>query len=729
MFVPATATQSAGSTSPGVGAQIVAANQAKNINGAPAPAASAANTIAPNSGNSTQADVQTLFNEIFSDALARLTPIMGPDAAKTKATQIATEASSGYSQHRADGQSPQEALAWARQYGVNGVTEEFKIAGKPSPYGDPNAPGGGGAGASTVGSADTSLALDQYREGVAKGKDVYGNIVSNPTNDPNARDTFKPVTGQKVGTMFVADPQKLAAAQVAAPDKPTTATATAEGAIKTTDATAAPAISPALLSPAQRLAAATQRATQVGGTTLDTGQTDESRALANQNIQDLQATAQGKGAGQVAADARTRLDIAKMGQTLAGAARAARGQDRKAQAITGQLAAAEQGANALVAREEQAAREREQAQAAVGQQAQATRSTDLAVAAKRADLQAQQAQLQAQLDAARAAGDAGREQEIRTKMADLDQQVAALNQTAVNAAAEAGAGRSTAVSLSNALEKNKAAEGGAGRLTSTSATNAGFVNTAGEADAARRLAAATTNATQTNTVNQNNVENRTKVALANQAADQSTQQFNSNQGVQVGSLNNQQGLAANVAGSQEDVAQAKLRMEAQDAIERSAKGLLDENERQNQLAIARQQLAIAQAKGDREAEQSWFDKISALVTTVGTVAKVVAPVAVGASDPRLKTNITKVSDKDLKELAKALRDSASTWTYRKDLAADLPDGPQVGFMADALQKTKLGKGLVSERPDGYLQVDYNDLGRLSTMLAAHNLTEKKRRAA
>jgi hypothetical protein len=679
-------------------------------------------TVTPTGDTSSQdqADATAISGDFGKTAVGQFTSAGIPAAAAgSLANQAMSAVYSSYIKWRQNGLPPAKAAEVARQEGQAAVNQSLKDNGA-----DPAKVAAGSS--PTVTGDDTAKALDQYRQGITNGQSTLQGIVNDPTNDPNARQTFNPLAAKQTGTLFVADPQKLAAAQVAAPQATGTRLAKAAGAITTTDATAAPAINPALLSPAQRLQAATQAATNVGSTTLDTSQEQQSRDLTNQVLQDQIATSQGKGQAQVRSDAEQAADLAKSASVASGLAHTARGSERRGALLAAESGASEAGAQAVAQNAVTNAQTALNAQGQAAQTAQATRSSDLASATKRADLEAQRTTLQAQLDAARASGDAQRQQEITTKMADLDQQVAALNAGATNTAQEAGAGRATTVSLANSGAKNTAAEAAAGRTTDVSKTNAGAENTTAAQGADRALAAATTNALQTNQVNQNNVGNRTTVALANQVADQKTQQANADRLLQAGSLTNQQGLAANVAGSQEDVAQAKLRMDAQKAIEDSAKGLLDENERQNQLAIARQQLAIAQQKQDQEAQKYWFDEISALVTTVGTVAKAVAPVAAVASDPRLKTNIKPIPEKDLKELAQALRDSASTWTYRTDKAADLPEGEHAGGMTDAIKATKLGRALVTKRHDGYDQLDY---GQMASLLAAHNLTEKKRRTA
>jgi len=683
-------------------------------------------TVTPTGDTSSQdqADATAISGDFGKTAVSQFTSAGIPAAAAGNlANQAMAAVFSSYIKWRQNGFPPAKAAEVARQEGQAAVNQSLKDNGA-----DPAKVATSSS--STVTPVDTTNALNTYRSGildpVTGGQALLKGIVNNPTNDPNARNTFNPLTAKQTGTLFVADPQKLAAAQVAIPQATGTHLAKAAGAITTTDATAAPAINPALLSPAQRLQAATQAATNVQGTTLDTSQEQQSRDLTNQVLQDQLATSQGKGEAQVRSEAQQAVDLAKSASAASGLAHTARGSERRGALLAAESGASEAGAQAVAQNAVTNAQTALTAQGQAAQTAQATRSSDLAVAAKRADLDAQRQTLQAQLEAARTAGDAQRQQEITTKMADLDQQVAALNASATNTAQEGGAGRATTVSLANSGAKNTAAEAAAGRTTDVSKTNAGAQNTTANQGADRALAAATTNALQTNTVNQNNVTNRSTIALANQAADQRTQQGNADRTLQAGSLTNQQGLAANVAGSQEDVAQAKLRMDAQKAIEDSAKGLLDENERQNQLAIARQQLAIAQQKQDQEAQKYWFDEISALVTTVGTVAKAVAPVAAVASDPRLKKSIKKISADDLGELAQALRDSASTWEYRTDKAPDLPAGRHAGGMTDAIKRTKLGAALVTTRPDGFDQMDY---AQMAALLAAHNITERKSRHA
>lgn len=585
----------------------------------------------------------------------------------------------------------------------------------------PDSGGTQGQGAPTVTDADRAKALNQYREGIDQGQQVRQDIVSNPINDPNARNTFTPVETRDVKAALTRAPDEVIAERVRLGEKPIAVTATAKGQTQVTDAQAAGVIDTERLTPAQRLQAAQQTATTVQGTGLDTSETSQSRAVGDQAIKDLQETAAGRGAGQLAAEQRAKAQLGQVASAAQGLARTARGADRKAALVAAQGQVAEAGARTVSELAAKEAEGRQAAQVAVGTQALQTRATDLAVAAKKADLEAQRNQLQAQLDAARARGDADAENQVRAKMADLDQQVQALNAQSANAAKEAAAGRSTAVSVTNAGAKNTAAESAAERQTRVSQQNALSQTGNNQQQADRELLAATGNANRGTDTSKFNVGTSQQAQEFNAGQKNTTATGNADRFVGTQTANNQQGLAANVAGSQQDIAQADLRLRAQKAIEDSAKGLLDENERQNQIAIAREQLAIAKQRNDREGEKDWFDKLSALVTGAGKLA---AGIGTLTSDPRAKENVEQVTPKDVEALRKAMRDSMSLYTYKPGRGE--PEGPQVSPMADAVAATKLGKALTRQGPDGLLKLD---LGRATSVLAAFNVGEKKRGAA
>ena len=239
---------------------------------------------------------------------------------------------------------------------------------------------------------DMKLALDQYRDAIGQARAQYTAILGHEP-DPSPSEVLSMPTGSTVRMSQVAQ-----------------------------------------VSPAQRLQAAMQGQTNVGATGLDTGQADQSRALALQNARDLQATAAGAGAGQQAAAARLKLALSRSSQLASGMAAQARGSERRGlrrEAIIQDGQRKLEGATAL---EAQAAQERQAAQGQLGQQLQATRSTDVDVAAKKAALDQERKTLQAQIDAAKAANDQGAINALTSKMADLDQRTRELNAQATNQA-------------------------------------------------------------------------------------------------------------------------------------------------------------------------------------------------------------------------------------------------------------------------------------------------------
>jgi hypothetical protein len=198
---------------------------------------------------------------------------------------------------------------------------------------------------------DMKIALDQYREAIAKANTQYDAILNHvPT--PTAAETFKPVDASTI-----------------------------------TDA--------------QRLSAAMQGQTTVGSA----------------DLAGLQASAQGQGAvGQLAA-ARLQQALRAGAAQASGIAQGATGAARKGALRTAALAA---NRNAMDAGSKVA-----ELQAAGAVQAQT----------QVAGLQQQRANLQGQLDQARAAGDQQAINTLQAKMADLDQQTKQFNATQTQTAA------------------------------------------------------------------------------------------------------------------------------------------------------------------------------------------------------------------------------------------------------------------------------------------------------
>lgn len=441
----------------------------------------------------------------------------------------------------------------------------------------------GSAGSADVTARDQGYALDQYRNAIAKSNAQYTGILKH-TPAPTPGSVVSPVAA----TVDVNQVQTA--------------------------------------SPAQRLQTALQGQTRVGATGFDASQADQSRAMALQNVQDLQATAAGAGAGQQAAAARLKLALQRSSEMASGRAAQARGAERRGLRRESMLEGGRRALEGATALEAQSAQERQTAQGQLGQQLQATRTTDVDVAAKQSQLDQERKTLQAQLDAARAANNADAVNAINVKMADLE---------------------------------------------------------------ARRQ--------EFNTTARNQAQARAE-----------------DQGFSAQNLNNQTGLEVSRLTEEQRVGNERLKLDASKAAQDAAQGLLTENARQEQLAFAREQLRQAKDQADR---QFWGGIISSLLSGVASVGAA----AVKTSDVRAKTDIAPVRDKDLGDLARAVRDSLATWKYKR--AEDGPGGERAGPMAQDLERTRLGRAVTSEREDGTKQVDY---AQLATLLAAATVKSRKR---
>jgi hypothetical protein len=117
-------------------------------------------------------------------------------------------------------------------------------------------------------------------------------------------------------------------------------------------------------------------------------------------------------------------------------------------------------------------------------------------------------------------------------------------------------------------------------------------------------------------------------------------------------------------------------------------------------------------------QRTWIDKYGPLlgagVQTLGTVLPMMF------SDRELKTGI-RPADKDLEEFLNALR--PSTYRYKTDGPGRIP-GRSAGVMAQDLERSKLGRALVTDTPEGKM-VDYGRAMPLLMAAIAH--VGKKRR--
>jgi len=192
---------------------------------------------------------------------------------------------------------------------------------------------------------------------------------------------------------------------------------------------------------------------------------------------------------------------------------------------------------------------------------------------------------------------------------------------------------------------------------------------------------------------------------------------NANRDLTAQTTRNDQGLRAQGQGEDQRIANERLKLDASKAATDAAQGLLTENARQEQIAFAREQLRNAQNQADR---QFWGQIITSLLSGAASVGAAAAPGAVATSDMRAKENIEPVKPGDLNALAQSVRKSLATWNYKR--AEDGPAGERAGPMAQDIEKTRLGKTVVSEREDGTKQVNY---AQLATLLAAATVKARK----
>jgi hypothetical protein len=128
----------------------------------------------------------------------------------------------------------------------------------------------------------------------------------------------------------------------------------------------------------------------------------------------------------------------------------------------------------------------------------------------------------------------------------------------------------------------------------------------------------------------------------------------------------------------------------------------------------------AQTITDSNKSQSAADaqRQGALLGAAGSVIGAVA------SDERVKSNVRRVSDKDLADLADAVR----AVTYEK--APGFRDGAnRAGELAQELERSTLGRRLVTKRPDGIREVDYMGLAGMMAAAAASASRKLRGKAA
>jgi hypothetical protein len=538
-------------------------------------------------------DSQELRNQVYEQAFAALAAL--PEGTrKAEAFKIATAAQNSFLNMVKNGIPAGTALTNARAAVPGWISD---VAGTQGVQATPpnqltgNSP-------NPVGSADVRNAQGVYTEAVQAGRDLYGNVNSGPVN-PSPTDiaagkvVWDPVTASYVTPQRDITAVRQAATTVGATD--TSGVRAAGNAQITPGTVTAGTVSAEQMTPAQRLAAAQQRATTVQAT--DTGR--------------LEQVADGQGPVAQGLAANLRLAQQRSTQQRQGLVAQARGNERRGARralITGG------GAEDLAVADTIIARTTEQQVAATG---------------KLADLDNQRKTLQAQLDAARAANDQNAINTISMKMADLDAERERTNATLRQSAAEGNVNRQTEAQKFNVTTQTEAQKFQAAQKLQAETKLADLQQAQNIAQAQLDQAKAAGDQNAINAANMKMADIRAQVATTNAQLAQDANKFNTTTSVGVQEKDRDTMLQGQQQAEAQRIADADMRIRAQKALEDSARGLLNEDQRQQTLDMARQQMALAEqqfqlAKDEAARAQAnenrrfWAGVISSVVSGVAT---------------------------------------------------------------------------------------------------------------
>jgi hypothetical protein len=304
------------------------------------------------------------------------------------------------------------------------------------------------------------------------------------------------------------------------------------------------------------------------------------------------------------------------------------------------------------------------------------REQDIGLAVKGAELKQGADTTTAQLGTQVSISNADREAARNMKQADLEQAASAGNAAAQNELNNRQAALKLAADTTTSEQQLKADQGNQATQTQVNLTNTTEANKVGLADAEMNLRAQLGNA-----------DNATKVALANAGF--------TLEGRQIDDARNVEAIKAALA--------------AQAATLQS-----DQQRVANELA--QHQLDEAIKRGDREAT------LGIITAIVGSLGAVGAGAATQKSDRRAKKNINRATGKQVDDLLSAME----AWTYDYKDQKD-GGGKRMGPMAQELERSTLGKGMVKTGPDGHKRVD---TGALTMALAGAvaRLAKQQRRA-
>lgn len=241
-----------------------------------------------------------------------------------------------------------------------------------------------------------------------------------------------------------------------------------------------------------------------------------------------------------------------------------------------------------------------------------------------------------------------------------------------------------------------------------------------DADAQRKLTAAIDNAGRTTTVHIRNADARNDIETGNVTRAQqvsmadadaanhaATTTYTTRAGVRQRNVDRRFDAAV----KREDARNARA-----DTYGRAAAGYASRPDRATSATADALELARIRnglAAGNAERREAANGRLVNGLTTLGAAA-----LNNNKSDERVKTDKRAASDKDLAELAKAFK--AATFRYKaghEDNGANL----HAGVMAQDIEKTKIGKGLVHKDKDGIRHLDRAGLAMMLAAAAAKSM--------
>lgn len=377
--------------------------------------------------------------------------------------------------------------------------------------------------------------------------------------------------------------------------------------------------------------------------------------------------------------------LAKLARQQLGVASAARGSERAGARREAMLAIGAEGLEAADRAADRAAQENLSKATAIQGALANVRAGDIETATTNARLAQEANVLDAQIAAETARGNAAAVNALRQRRAELN--LDASKSTALNALAAAK--MRADVGAGNLDREQSRSQFDAGQQNTAARFAAEAANAANEAYAGRRTQIGDENA------------NRLARALENRAAAWNQAKLESSRQALEGNKFN---------------VESKLRSSAQSDAAREAAagrqfGVMQEhglNARSDRATEAARHQANAEAKGE-------FNK--ALLTGLATAAIM--------SDERVKRDVHEVSPRELLELADSLR--AVTFRYKNGEGSDGGKARHAGVMAQDLERSKLGRTLVSKDSRGVRSVDYAGLAALMAAAAAPALRKAAQR--